>query len=65
MYANGHWALGISKEAEAKKRRQKKGDRRKGDRRQETVRTIKIIRSKYYYGIKNIALDFGFGIWNL
>jgi len=60
MYANGHWSLVIGKEAEAKKRRQETEERR-----QETVRTIKIIRSKYYYGIKNIALDFGFGIWNL
>ena len=60
MYANGHWSLVIGKEAEAKKRRQETEERR-----QKTVRTIKIIRSKYYYGIKNIALDFGFGIWNL
>ena len=56
----GHWSLVISKEAEAEKRRKETGDVR-----QETVRTTKIIRSKYHYGIKNIALDFGFVIWNL
>ena len=50
MYANGHWSLVIGKEAEAKKRRQETEERK-----QETVRTIKIIHSKYRYGIKNIS----------
>ena|GEM_PF-5816897 len=59
----GHWSLGIGKEAEDEKGR--KGEKEKGERKQETVRMIKIIHSKYRYGIKNIALDFGFVIWNL
>jgi len=54
-----HWSLAISKEAE---KREIGG---KGERRKEKVSAIKIIRSKYHYGIKNIALDFGFVIWNL
>jgi hypothetical protein len=49
-----HWLLVISKEAE-------KG--RKGDRRQS--RRLKLFVPIYRCGIKNIALDFGFVIWNL
>ncbi len=38
---------------------------RKGERRQETIRTIKIIRSRYRYGIKNISGWEVNGHWSL
>ena len=53
-----HWSLVISKEFEIEKGR-------KGERRQETVRTIKIIRSRYRYGIKNISGWEVNGHWSL